>query len=170
MRVTAIDFETSDYARSSACAVGLVHIDDDVITDSWVSLIRPPLTKVLFTNVHGLLWEDLKDQLSFDELWPELNDQLQSTDLFIAHNASFDKSVLHKTCGHYDIAFPPAPFHCTVKLARRTWALQNNKLKTVCEHLGIELNHHEALSDAKGCAEIAIAAAKKNNCSVLELF
>lgn len=31
-------------------------------------------------------------------------------------------------------------------------------LPDVCARLGIELNHHDALSDAEACARIAIAA------------
>ena len=38
---------------------------------------------------------------------------------------------------------------------------ENNKLNTVCKNLRIPLNHHDALSDAKGCALIAIEAFKK---------
>jgi len=34
-------------------------------------------------------------------------------------------------------------------------------LNTVCKNLRIPLNHHDALSDAKGCALIAIEAFKK---------
>ena len=45
-----------------------------------------------------------------------------------------------------------------MQIARRTWKLPRNRLPDVCAHLGIALNHHEALSDAEACARIAIAA------------
>jgi DNA polymerase-3 subunit epsilon len=48
-----------------------------------------------------------------------------------------------------------------VRLARSTWSIYPTKLPNVCSHLNIELNHHEALSDALACAQIVIAAEKK---------
>jgi DNA polymerase-3 subunit epsilon len=39
-------------------------------------------------------------------------------------------------------------------LARRAWGLKSNRLSALAAHFGLELNHHEALSDARACAEI----------------
>ena len=36
--------------------------------------------------------------------------------------------------------------------------LQNHRLNTVCEYFGIELNHLDALSDARGSCLIALNA------------
>ena len=44
-------------------------------------------------------------------------------------------------------------------MARRAWNLRPTKLPDVCRHLGITLNHHDALSDALACAKIVIAEA-----------
>ena len=44
-------------------------------------------------------------------------------------------------------------------MARRVWqALKNHKLDTVSAALGIELNHHEACSDARAAGWILQAA------------
>ena len=53
---------------------------------------------------------------------------------------------------------PDLPFVDTVKLAKRTWQLPKNNLNVVSEHLGVELNHHEAESDAHACAQIILHA------------
>lgn len=42
----------------------------------------------------------------------------------------------------------------TVKLAKEYLEIKNYKLNTVCEHLDIELDHHEAASDTMGCYKI----------------
>lgn len=43
----------------------------------------------------------------------------------------------------------------TLSLARKNLkALPNHKLNTVADHYGIELDHHDALSDARACALI----------------
>ena len=41
MNFTAIDFETATGKRSSACAVGIVTVEDGVISDTFYSLIQP---------------------------------------------------------------------------------------------------------------------------------
>jgi DNA polymerase-3 subunit epsilon len=103
----------------------------------------------------------LKKEKTFDKVWKQVEIELLSVDYFFAHNAPFDRSVLHSSCNYYNIDLPPQEFKDTVILARKYWDFENNKLNTVCKHLRIPLNHHDALSDAKGCALIAIEAFKK---------
>ena len=50
---------------------------------------------------------------------------------------------------------------CTCRLSRKlVKGLPNYKLNTLCDHFGIALNHHEALSDARGAAKIMIELSK----------
>ena len=154
----AIDFETADRGRDSACAVGLVRVEDQEITRRFYGLIRPPRSSFEFTHIHGIRWQDVADELDFPGVWPLMTDLWEGVDFFVAHNASFDQKVLYACCDRYQIQPPPQPFVCTVKLARKTWNLFPTKLNNVCDFLGIELDHHQALSDAEACAKIAIAA------------
>ena len=62
----AIDFETSGNAAHSACAVGLARIEAGHVVDRLYSLIRPPSSRVMFTEIHGLTWPMLKDAPTFD--------------------------------------------------------------------------------------------------------
>jgi len=103
----------------------------------------------------------LKKEKTFDKVWNQIKEELLSVDYFFAHNAPFDRSVLHSCCYHYNIDIPSQEFKDTVVLARKYWDFENNKLNTVCKNLRIPLSHHDALSDAKGCALIAIEAFKK---------
>ena len=82
----------------------------------------------------------------------------EGADFAAAHNASFDRSVLHACCDDRGIAVPEMPFLCTVKLARAAWDLRPTKLPDVCAHLRLPLKHHDALSDAEACAKIVVAA------------
>lgn len=154
----AIDFETADYFKDSACAVGLVRVEGGKVVNKAHYLIRPPRQTMEFTYIHGISWHDVAQQPSFAELWPSLEPLLQGTDFFAAHNASFDRSVLYACCEAHGIARPSPTFICTVKLARDTWNIRPTKLPNVCEYLGIALNHHDALSDAEACASIVISA------------
>lgn len=153
-RYVAIDFETSGYAAHSACAVGLCRIEDGRMTDTFYSLIRPPSSRVMFTHVHGLTWPMLKDAPTFTELWPQLAAFMEGSHALLAHNAGFDRRVLHASCLALGLPLPQLPFLCTLKGSRRSLPLASRALDSVCAHFGIPLDHHHAGSDARACAAI----------------
>ncbi|MFC3712157.1 3'-5' exonuclease [Sphingoaurantiacus capsulatus] len=170
MRILAIDFETADVTRDSACAVGAVLVENGRVVESFHRLIRPPQSYVLFTAIHGIRWEDVADQPRFNEIWPDLAPLVAAADLFAAHNAGFDRSVMFGCCAAYGIKAPTQRWLCTVKLSRTLWNIFPTKLPNVCDHFGIPLDHHDALSDASACAEIARRAVIGGNvleCGIL---
>ena len=142
--VVALDFETSDKYADSACALGMVRMENGRVVSDWYSLIRPPRSRVYFTEIHGLTWEMLKDRKSFAELWPDMAAFMQGAELFVAHNATFDRRVLHGCCRAFGLIPPSAPFVCTVKGSRRRLRLPHHRLNDVCDYLGLELDHHNA--------------------------
>ena len=156
----AIDFETADYERDSACSVALVRVEGDKIVDRQCHLIRPPRRQFVFTELHGITWEDVAKQPAFRQVWPKCVTMLRGVDFLAAHNAPFDRSVLRACCESAGLAVPKTPFLCTVKLARQTWKLERARLPDVCAHLKIVLQHHHAASDAEACARIVMAAAE----------
>ncbi len=154
----ALDFETADNGRDSACAVALVRVEGGRVVDRRYALIRPPRSRFLFTHIHGITWEQVAAAPTFGAVWPTLAPLLDGVGYLAAHNAPFDRSVLAACCQATGLAPPPLPFVCTVKIARQTWALRPTRLPDVCRHLGIPLNHHDAASDAEACARIVLAA------------
>ena len=154
----AMDFETSGNESDSACALGMVRIEDAAVAGSFYRLIRPPHSNVLYSDIHGLTWPMLKDQPTFGELWPEIAAFIDGAAFFTAHNAAFDRRVLLGCCEANGIAAPGMPFYCTVKASRRAWHYPHNNLSAVCERLNLPLDHHHALSDALACALIYLFA------------
>ncbi len=154
--VVAIDFETADHGADSACAVGLARVEAGQIVDTFYSLIRPPRRKIMFTWVHGITWNMVRDSPSFFELWPQLADFIEDATCFVAHNAPFDRRVLHACCNAAQIACPELPFICTLKESRRRLHLSSYRLDALCSHCGISLDHHHAGSDARAAAELLI--------------
>lgn len=159
MNFIALDFETADQGRDSACAVGIVRVTDGKIVHKEHRLVRPPRRNFMFTYIHGITWEQVSSSPDFADTWKALTPLLKGADFIAAHNASFDRGVLNSCCDAAGIKRPPQSFLCTVKLARQVWGIRPTKLPDVCGHLGIELDHHQALSDAEACAKIVIAAA-----------
>lgn len=75
----------------------------------------------------------------------------------MAHNESFDRNVLAKSMVLYalnydDLNLPPR-WECTVKIYKAR-GLKLTKLSDCCRTMKIQLNHHEALSDARACAKL----------------
>ena len=156
----AIDFETADAGRDSACAVALVRVEQGRIVEKFAHLVRPPRPSFSGFNiaVHGIRWKDVEHQPTFGELWPDVRGILDGVDVLYAHNMSFDKSVLRAVCGVYGVAMPEMEYRCTVSLARAVWGIRPTKLPNVCDYLGLKLKHHDALSDAEACAGIVLRA------------
>ncbi len=165
LRYAAIDFETADYERDSACSVAIVKVVDDEIVSRWHRLIKPPRREFVFTYLHGIDWPRVADQPTFAELWPELSRQFEDIQFLAAHNAGFDKAVLFECCARAGVKPPRLPFKCTVQMARETWDIFPTKLPNVCQHLSIPLAHHNAESDAEACARIVMAAMRSQRCT-----
>ena len=88
----AIDFETANHQKDSACAVGLATGRNRSIEAVRSFLIRPPEPLFVFTGVHGLRWEDVRNAPTFGELWPTLLACIGDAEFMAAyHNASFDR-------------------------------------------------------------------------------
>jgi DNA polymerase-3 subunit epsilon len=157
----AIDFETANYSRESACAVGLVRVEGLRIVRKDHYLIKPPSSWFVFTELHGISWEDVIYEPPFEGLWQTIAPLFEGVEFLAAHNAPFDRSVLRACCLRGDIPFPEIPFRCTVKEARRVWSIYPTTLPDVCNRLGIRLKHHDAASDSEACARIMIEALRE---------
>lgn len=156
----AIDFETANHDRASACAVGMARVERGRIVEQATRLLCPPDSYFSFTHIHGLAWDDVADAPSFRDGWRELKALLEGAHFLAAHNAPFDQSVLRACCRQARLRPPPQPFVCTVALAREVWDIYPTKLPLVCRPLSIPFKHHDASSDADACARIVLAAAR----------
>ena len=157
-RFAALDFETADFGRDSACAPGIVVVENGKIVKKEYSLIRPPRRDFVFSYLHGITWKDVASKPVFGDFWPTVQDLFDNVDFIAAHNASFDRSVLHACCNMHGHRPPLDKYVCTMKLARRLWDIRPTKLSDVCRHFDIRLKHHDAASDALACANIVLKA------------
>ena len=156
MTFTAIDFETA--TAHHPCSVGIVTVENGIIVDEFVSLIKPPnnVYSPFTIRVHGIHPRDTANAKSFAQIFPEIQKRLQNR-VVVAHNESFDRNVLVKSMAlhnlDYDILNIPTRWECTVKIYKAK-GLKPTKLSDCCNAMNIALNHHEALSDARACAQL----------------
>ena len=170
MKFVAIDFETANSKRSSACALGLVVVEQGIIKEKRYWLIKP--SELYFdpfnVYIHGITEEDVRNEPEFPEVWAQAKAYLDGN-LVFAHNASFDMSVLRYVFNEYGITYPELTYSCTRLLAKKTWpGLINYKLSTIAEYLGIVFQHHNAVEDARACGEIAIKAFHNLSCGTID--
>lgn len=163
MDFIAIDFETANRCRESACAVGLTFVENMEIVDQEYFLIKPTpfYFDAINQSVHGIGKNQVESAPTFDQVWAKIGAKLQNKQL-IAHNASFDFSVLRFALNAYGIPFPDIKYGCTLQLFRKlALPLENNKLSTLAKYYNLSLDHHNALSDSVVCAQIAIQLMKE---------
>jgi DNA polymerase-3 subunit epsilon len=111
----AIDFETADHEPDSACSAGLVRVEALTVVHRESLLIQPPRPRVLFTHVHGITWEMVKDAAKFKDAWNHFTPLLDGASALVAQNASFDRRVLAACCRASGLLVPAQPFLCTAQ-------------------------------------------------------
>lgn len=162
---TAIDFETANSSPASACSVGLVRVRDGQVAATAGWLIRPPAGHDEFqewnVKIHGIEPHRVADAPT----WSEQLDRLcafAGADVLVAHNASFDMRVLQTASQVTGDTIPPYRSLCTLQVARKTYSLDSYRLPVAAAAAGFaEFSHHDALADARACAQIAIDAAAR---------
>ena len=137
--------------RTSACAIGIVRVENDVIVQKFYSLIKPvpderPTTN---THVHGITVEMVDNAPTWKELWPSIQQYFDGQNI-VCHNADFDIDVLDKTSEYYGV-------DVLLNRAIDTMSITHCGLSEACDLAGIPLeNHHDALCDATACARIML--------------
>jgi DNA polymerase-3 subunit epsilon len=162
---TAIDFETANEKRHSACSIGIVQVRGGQIADTRQYLIRPVELRVSPMNysVHRISAEQLRTAPTLPQLWPLIEPFLHDQ-VVVAHNAAFDMSVLDHSLTA--CALPAPTFHsmCSIKLMKASHPnLGGYRLNELAAHFGLKLNHHDSLSDALACAELTLRALRSGH-------
>lgn len=157
-RYIVFDVETPNSANSRMSAIGITVVENGMIVDELSTLVNPETWfhafNIRLTGITPAMAEAAPD---FGQLWPAL-EPILSGGLLVAHNAPFDMGVLAKCLRAYCIDWRDTVWYaCTCRMGRRVYPqLPNHKLDTLCAYLDIDLDHHQAGSDSRACAEILI--------------
>lgn len=148
MSFVAIDFETAT-TSGMACQLGVIEVKDGEIINEVKFLIRPPMNRYddQCMNVHHITPDQTEEAMTFEELWPEIRPYFENR-VVVAHNASFDSSILMKNVWHYGLeCVKVQEWICTCcDLGKAT-------LHSACRFFDIPFfNHHDALADARASA------------------
>lgn len=153
----AIDFETAEGPRDSACQLGIARVEGDkvVAVKSW--LVRPPRATFSNSHVHHITYAMVQHEPTLATVWREHALPLISGSSFlVAHNKSFDAQVLKASLQGDPL--PELPWICTLKLVRKRWPQALHRLTDICAMLEIPFDgdHHDAGSDALAAAKLLL--------------
>ncbi|CQR47889.1 DNA polymerase III PolC-type [Paraliobacillus sp. PM-2] len=164
MDFVAIDFETANRYRNSACAIGIVVGNEYGVVDEYYSLINPQSPfEMQNMRVHGITEEDVLEAPTFADIWPTVKRYINNQ-IVVAHNASFDMSVLRASLDQHNCPYPSLQYLCSVMLSRQVWpGLPNYKLNTLADVHGIMLDHHHALADSRAVVDLLVKAIRDSD-------
>ncbi|MBS4174843.1 3'-5' exonuclease [Bacillus sp. FJAT-49736] len=159
----AFDFETANRNRHSICSVGMVFVESGKIVDSVYSLIDPE-ESFDYHNivVHGIHPEDVEGAPTFNIFYETIKNRIESQ-VMVAHFLPFDGYALRDNLNRYDVTPVSSKLLCSYQLSKRLLKeLSSHTLKSLCNHYEIDLiHHHNALDDARACAELMISLSKE---------
>ena len=152
----AIDFETANPKRVSACSLGYVKVVDGEIVTERNFLIKP-VGEYSRMNIaiHGITPDKTENAPTFDVIFEELRPDFEA--LPVVCYSPFDSSVFAALQEYYNLNMSQGVrFVDVYRIASRTLVgLPNYKLPTVAYHLQIPYQtHHDAMCDAEQCAKI----------------
>ncbi|HTN58954.1 MAG TPA: exonuclease domain-containing protein [Protaetiibacter sp.] len=166
MNFVAIDFETAQKRRASPIQIGVVRVIDAVIGTAQSSFVMPPQGFRDFDPeliaIHGITPPDIQGAPEWPEILRRLDRFTTAPDgsrlPLVAHNASFERSVIRQTSAEYGLDDLGLSYLCTVKAARLLDpGSPNHKLATLAERYGIaQVSHHDAGDDARVGALLAL--------------
>ena len=157
MRFVVFDVETPNRRNDRMSAIGITIVDKGAIAEEFYSLINPETHFDDFNvQLTGIDETRVSDAPTFPEVWPQIAPLMESG-ILVAHNAVFDMGVLKKCLAHYGIHWQKkADYLCTVSVGRKLLPRMSHKLNMLCDFYGIELDHHQADSDSRACAQILL--------------
>jgi len=149
----AIDFETANPQRVSACSLGYAKVSNCNIVDTGGYLIKPVGGHAPFqSKIHGIKEEHTFDKPEFDKLFSQIQDIFNYP--LVAHSL-FDKQVLNALSDHFNLRLKFDYIDSSAVAKEKLPHLKDCKLKTLVKHFGLPaFKHHDAAEDAIACANV----------------
>ncbi len=163
-----IDVETANADRSSICQIGIVHVRNGEIIDKWQTLVNPGVWFDHFnTKIHGIKDQDVMDSPIMPEIRDELRQRLRGS--YLVSHTNFDQIAFERAMNKYNLEQLQVKWVDSAKIARQVWPKlfdKKYKLNHIAESLGFNFKHHDALEDARVCADIVLRALSESGSDI----
>ena len=164
----ALDVETANSDVASICQIGIAIYADGRQIDEWSSLIDPECHFDYWNiRIHQITADDVAQSPCFADVFETLQ-QLMTNTVCVSHT-HFDRSAMNRACERYELPLIETTWLDSVRVARRTWhdiPSGSYNLKSVCNLIGYEFQHHDALEDARAAGEIILAASRETGLDI----
>ena len=164
----AMDVETANPNVASICEIGIAGFHDGALAVGWSSLVDPEdWFFEMNVLIHGITDEEVAGAPTFPAVAEVLFDSIRGA--IVACHSPFDRVAVHQACAKYGLDEPDVAWLDTARVARRAWkecARGGYGLASVCERIGYQFDHHDALEDAKAAGQVLLAASAVTGLSV----
>lgn len=168
LKFTALDVETANVDMASICQIGIAKYTDGQLVDEWSSLIDPEdYFHFINIDIHGITEADVVGCPTFPEIADELG-RFINNGICVSHT-HFDRVSIGRVLAKYGLKEFDTMWLDSARVARRAWSefsWSGYGLRNICNYLGYEFKHHDALEDAKAAGHILIAASKKSGLDI----
>jgi DNA polymerase III subunit epsilon len=166
----AIDVETANRHQGSICQIGLACFDDGALAWQWSALVDPEGEFEPFNiDIHRIT----PQRVAGAAKWPAVMECIATSlsGQTIVSHTRFDQIALAAASERYGLTLPDSRWIDSHAIARQVWPdMGRHRLRDLCETLGIELNHHDALSDATACGRIILAGLQASGLTLEQLI
>lgn len=159
----AIDVETANADLASICQIGIAKFCDGRIVEEWCSLIDPEDYFDFYNvKIHGISEETVAAAPKFPEVVETLASIIEDN-ICVCHT-HFDKVALHRATWKYELPQLDFRWLDSASVARKAWVDCSQRgygLAPLCERVGYDFEHHDALEDAKAAGWVLLAALRE---------
>ena len=164
----AIDVETANADMASICQIGVAKYNNGVLVEEWSSLVDPEdYFDFINIDIHGITEEDVEGKPTFPEIVNQLGCFLN--DAICVSHTHFDRVSISRALTKYGLPDFDTTWLDSARVARRAWeefAWGGYGLANICNKIGYQFKHHDALEDAKASGHVLLAAIKKTGIDV----
>lgn len=168
MDFVAIDVETANADMASICQIGVAKYNNGILVEEWSSLVDPEdYFDFINIDIHGITEEDVEGKPTFPEIFNQLGSLLN--DAICVSHTHFDRVSISRALTKYDLPNFDTTWLDSARVARRTWeefAWGGYGLANICNKIGYQFKHHDALEDAKASGHVLLTAIEKTGLDV----
>ena len=163
MKFVAVDVETANPDLASICSIGAATFENGTLVSEWYTLVDPrDYFYQVNVAIHGIDEDMVRGAPTYEEVTARI-DQL-FRDMVVVSHTHFDRVAIRQASERRSVERPRCRWLDSAMVARRTWkecARSGYGLADVCNRIGYEFQHHNALEDAKAAGHVLMAAMAK---------
>lgn len=153
---------------ASICQIGVARFSDGQLVKQWSSLIDPEdHFDSINVGIHGISEADVVGCPTYPDIAAELGRFIHK-EICVSHT-HFDRLSIGRASAKYGLEEFDTVWLDSARVARRVWSEFSSSgygLRNICNFLGYEFEHHDAMEDAKAAGHIILAALNESGIDI----